>query len=97
VTIQVYLLLTLQNFGGCYNNYDMQLSYYPELDQVTHDLLQKFYRGLILHQRFIKEVMLVQLIPLRLQGKITIYSQLMSIANELEHNIARLYYLVSFV
>ena len=91
------MFLTLQTYGGCYDNYDMQLSYYPQSDQVTHDLLQKFYHGLILHRRYIKEVMLVQLRPLRLLGKRNIYMQLTTIADELEHNIAHLYHLVSFM
>ena len=92
------MYLSLQTFGGCYDNYDMQLSYYPQSDQVTHDLLQKFYHGLILHRRFIKEVMIVQLISLkRLSGKRNMYMQLTTIADELELNIARLYHLVSFM
>ena len=72
----------------------MQLSYHPYLQQVSHDLIKQFYNGLILHRRFIKEVMLVQLRPLRIPGKRNIYVQLTSIANDLEHNIARLYHLV---
>ena len=93
------LFITLQTYGGCYNDYDMHLSYYPESQQVTHDLLQKFYHGLIFHRRFIMEVMLVKLRSGEVQTTLgrQFYSHLTIIANELEHNIARLYHLVSFM
>ena len=87
--------LTLQTYGGCYKSYDMQLSYYPQSDQVTHDLLQKFYHGLILHRRFIMERMLDSELLKQIRIERGIYNQLKSLPNELEYNIARLYHLVS--
>ena len=85
---------TLQTFGGCYDSYNLNLAYYPETQQVTHELLQHFYNGYILHRRFIIEVMFVELKPLRLTGKKEIHHSLYFIKNQLEHNIARIYYVV---
>ena len=95
IFLKYYLFQTLQTYGGCYKNYDMQLSYYPQSDQVTHDLLQKFYHGLILHQRFIMERMLDRELLKEIRIQKDIYDLLKSVANELEYNIARLYHLVS--
>ena len=72
----------------------MQLSYYPQSDQVTHDLLQKFYHGLILHRRFIMERMLDSELLKQIRIERGIYNQLKSLPNEFEYNIARLYHLV---
>ena len=88
-------MIFLQTYGGCYNNYDIQLSYYPQSVQVTHDLLQKFYHGLILHRRFIMERMLDRELLKQIRIQRDIYLQLKTIANKLEYNIAHLYHLVS--
>jgi len=92
--ITIYLF-TLQTFGNCYNSYNLSLVFYPELQMVTKDLLQNFYNGLILHRRFITEVMLVELKLLRITGQRDIHYSLHSIKNQLEHNIVRLFHLVS--
>ena len=87
--------LVLQTFGGCYDRYDLNLTYDPHHQDVTSGLLQKFYNGLILHRRFIIKVMFDKLKPLRLPGKKEIHDSLHTIKNHLEHSIARLQYLVS--
>ena len=89
------MCLTLQTFGGCYDSYNLNLTYYPKTQHVTHELLQHFYNGYILHRRFIIEVMFVELQSLRIIGKGEIHRSLYVIKNQLEHNIVRLFYLVS--
>jgi len=89
------LHITLQTFGGCYESYNVNLTYYPNTQQVTHTILQHFYNGYILHRRFIVEVMLVELKLLRFIGQNRIYHLLNATKKQLEYNIVRLHYLVS--
>ncbi|XP_065907742.1 uncharacterized protein [Dysidea avara] len=99
LTMETDFLISLtdnkETFGECYDSYKVNLAYYPESQNVTKDLLQKFYNGLILHRRYITEVMLVELKLLRLTGQREIHHSLHFIKNQLEHNIVHLYHLLN--
>ena len=70
--------------------YSLNLTYHSS-QNVTQALLRQFYNGFVLHRRFIEEKLLIVKDINRLQKK-----QLGVIMEELEHNIAHIYYLVSF-
>ena len=83
------LFIFLQTID-CDTSYNLNLTYHSS-QNVTLALLKSFYNGYTLHRRFIKERLLVLKIN-RSQRR-----QLGMIKKELEHNIARIYYLVSVV
>ena len=78
---------TLQGLLGCHSTYDLKLKY-DRSQKVTHDLIKQFYNGLILYQQFIEYLTNQEI-------KHILKTNLANITGGLDHNIARLYHLVS--